>query len=332
MRPALRARALPAVAAIAARFGLDDGSLVELEGFENLVYESPGRRLVLRVGHGEHRTADQVAAELDWVARLAAAGCPVAPPVPARDGSAVVTVPDRDGEDVVGVAFARAPGVILDDDPAAKARWWNAALFRRWGAAVAALHHHSGVATIRPHWHQIDEISRLDRLLAAAPADARAAASAHVARLRDEGPGPHYGLVHGDATQWNFVVGDDGALTLFDFDSAMRCWLAMDVAVALYYARHSDPGGGGAEFTAEFLGAFAGGYRSVRPLPDAELARLPDLLLLQTVILYGLVHRDGDRAEASDFRLRARRRLVGAEEVVPGLAAAVDGLRRQPGA
>lgn len=319
MLSAIHDRFTEEVAERAARsYGLDPAALIELDGFENVVFDAPGAALILRVGHTLRRSITQVEAELEWVGRLADEGVAVARPVPALDGRMCVPVPDGVDGLFVAAAFEKAPGVILDDEPAAKARFWNARLYEQWGSVTAAVHLHGAVPTVRPHWHEIDELRNLDRHLDGAPADARQAAAEHIARLEAQPTGSGYGLVHGDLTQWNFVVDGAGRLTAFDFDSSMRCWYAMDLAVALYYARLSDDGPAPARFAGEFLESFVRGYRAVRPLPASELALLPDLLMLQTVILYSLSHQNlGEGGEAAaELKERFRRRLLGEEPIV----------------
>jgi Ser/Thr protein kinase RdoA (MazF antagonist) len=72
--------------------------------------------------------------------------------------------------------------------------------------------------------------------------------------------GPAYGFIHGDVIRANCQVGDDGSVTLLDFDLCGSGWRAYDLASYLQV----DP-----------EGSFLEGYEEVRPINPQERAWLP---------------------------------------------------------
>jgi GNAT superfamily N-acetyltransferase len=79
---------------------------------------------------------------------------------------------------------------------------------------------------------------------------------------------PAYGIIHGDAIRANALVGDDGSVTVIDFDWYGLGWRAYDIASYLLTIR-------GSADEQPFAEAFLAGYRAVRSLAEAEYALLP---------------------------------------------------------
>ncbi len=296
----------------ASLYGAEPGDLTELEGFENYIYRfaRKGQDLILRIGHTLHRSASHTRAEIDWLNYLVDRGLPVARPVVSQGGRWLEVIdPGRDQGHFVAVAFERAPGLILDDEPQAKARYWNGDLFEQWGAVMGRLHRAAteykdpSPKARRPEWHEYDVLA-LERFVPAEQTAVYAHARELMARLRalptDRGS---YGLIHADLTQWNFVV-HEGKLTAFDFDSCEYAWFAKDIAVSLSYAVHSDERDR-SRFVPHFLSHFVRGYWREYDLPPWWLEQIPDLLRLQRLILYSFSYQ-----LLRSRRPRSRRREV----------------------
>jgi Ser/Thr protein kinase RdoA (MazF antagonist) len=282
----------------ASLYGAEAGDLVELEGFENYIYcfARNGQNLVLRIGHTLHRSVPHTQAEIAWLNYLSDRELPVARPVTSKRGRWLEVIdPGHDQGCFVAIAFERAPGVILDDEPQAKARHWNAALFEQWGAVMGRLHRaatdYAGPAppARRQEWHEYDVLT-LERFVPEEQTAVYAHARDLMARLHilptDRAS---YGLIHADLTQWNFVV-HEGQLTVFDFDSSEYAWFAKDIAVSLYYAVHSDERDR-SQFVPEFLSRFMKGYWREYDLAPWWLEQIPDLLRLQRLILYSFSYQ-----------------------------------------
>jgi Ser/Thr protein kinase RdoA (MazF antagonist) len=92
----------------------------------------------------------------------------------------------------------------------------------------------------------------------------------------------NYGLIHADFVPEN-LLNEAGRLKLIDFDDAGYGWHMFELATALYFSieepRYRD-----------ITAALVAGYRSVRPLPDADEARLPLFLFLRGTTYLGWIH------------------------------------------
>ncbi|MDZ7685247.1 MAG: hypothetical protein U5O39_09815 [Gammaproteobacteria bacterium] len=66
--------------------------LVDLGGFESFVFACESRRSILRITHTSHRDADQLLAELEWIADLHHHGAAVCRPLPGPSGELVTPV------------------------------------------------------------------------------------------------------------------------------------------------------------------------------------------------------------------------------------------------
>jgi Ser/Thr protein kinase RdoA (MazF antagonist) len=301
------------LAEAASRYGTHVRGLHQLEGFENHVYEftADGQERILRLGHSLRRSAAATLGEIEWLTFLADGGVPVARAVPSLAGRWVEVIPDDShlGDDgcFQAVAFERAAGVLLDDVPEAKARYWNEALFEEWGCVMGRLHARSCAyvpsdpALKRPEWFEVDVLD-LDRFLPPDQTRLRALGEELLARLQSLPRSErNYGLIHADLTQWNFCV-DEGRITLFDLDSSEYCWFVKDIAVALYYAPASHEGEGRDAFVETFLQCFLRGYRAAYDVDFDSLRLVPEFLMLQKLILYSFCHQlwdlehlDGDQ-------------------------------------
>jgi Ser/Thr protein kinase RdoA (MazF antagonist) len=220
--------------------------------------------------------------------------------------------------------FVCAPGVTLDDAPEAKARYWNTDLFEQWGEVLAQIHNHAQyhapkLGIQRPQWHEYDVLD-LGQFIPLDQTLVLDIARAHLTKLRKLPKSPEsYGLTHADLTQWNFNV-HEGKLMVYDFDSAEYGWFVKDLAVSLYYAGASCEGQVEDEFNQKFLQHLIKGYRRFRPISDEWLARIPDFLFLQRIILYAYIHQLGDMVNPSEediaFLEKTRKILETAEEPI----------------
>jgi Ser/Thr protein kinase RdoA (MazF antagonist) len=252
----------PVADEVAARWGYPAGTARHHRSSASHVFTVDGA--YLRFVPAWYRSRDRVEAVALGQAACAEAGLAVAPPLPSTAGKLVETVETGSGQ--VYAMVVRA---------AAGERWDAGALTpsraRAWGASLARVHR-DGRGDGLPEW--FGELAGFgarctrDPELAAA-VDRVAAALAEIPR--DES---RYGFVHGDYELDNIAwVGDTG--TAFDFDEAGQSWFAADIAAAVWELG-SGPGFASSRANAaSSVEVFVAGYRSVRPLPDADLARLP---------------------------------------------------------
>ena len=131
-----------------------------------------GQPAFLRLTHPGHRSAEQVEAELRFVADLATRGVPVARPIPSVGGSLIESVRDG-GTTYSACLFAAAPGDRLalrsaaDDGPA----------LGQWGRLLGLIHAASAArspaGTRRFRWSEDDVWTAAEAHLPAAETAAR---------------------------------------------------------------------------------------------------------------------------------------------------------------
>lgn len=314
----------------ARRYGLSAASLSELQAFENFVYEGDnddGDNVILRISHSTRRTLDYTLGEVEFVRYLAAAGCSVAAPILSEAGQFVERIADREpGHYFVATAFERAAGIVFDDAPPLKERYWQPPLFRDLGRIFAGLHNRAQTYKLsnprlkRQEWHEYDVVD-LDRFAPPEEQLVRERTARIIARLQELPRTPeHYGLIHADLHPHNFCF-DDGKVTAFDFDNCEYAWFVKDIAVLLFYVARAEDRDHRADAVAAFLGPFLDGYRELRACDRAWLAAIPDLLALQRSMNYALFHQYRDPAVLDDDTLdrwsRFRRDIEADTPVIP---------------
>ena len=287
----------------ARRYGLLPDGLTELRAFENYVYEAEnedGAGVVLRLSHSSRRTFDYTLGEIEFVRYLGAAKIPVAQPFLSEGGQFVERIPDKDPEHhFVVTAFERAEGIVFDDAPPLKERYWKPELFRDLGRIFARLHNRAQTYKLsnprykRQEWYEYDVID-IDRF---APADeplVRERTHAIIDRLKRLSRAPEdYGLIHADLHPHNFTFAD-GRITTFDFDNCEYAWFVKDIAVILFYVARGEVRGQREAACAAFLTPFMDGYRELRPCDRAWMETIPDMLALQRSMNYALFHQYRD--------------------------------------
>jgi amicoumacin kinase len=281
------------------RYDIAKEDLRLLDAFESFVYEFtrqsptvPGSQdFILRIGHSLRRSEALIQGEMDWINYLAAGGVSVARAVKSEKGNLVEAIEDGKGGHFLTTAFVKAPG---------KSPWklWTPALYETYGKLLGSIHSLTkGYQPVRPEWKRPDWDDPLMEFVESylPPSEALAKAKyqhlcEHVRSLpRDANS---YGLVHQDAHGSNFLVDEDGTITLFDFDDCVYSWFVNDIAIALFYivtGRNEQ-----SAFTAKFMRNFLIGYRQANHLDPEWLKEVPVFLKMREIELYGVIHRDFD--------------------------------------
>jgi len=285
------------------RYGLSPSDLTELNAFENYVYDAEsedGVALVLRVSHSTRRTVDYTLGEVEFVRYLGAAGIPVAQPILSEAGQFVERIEDSDpGHYFVVTAFERAEGIVFDDAPPLKERYWKPPLFRDLGRIFARLHNRAQTYKLsnprfkRQEWYEYDVVD-IDRFAPPEEQLVRERTARIIERLKQLPRTPEgYGVIHADLHPHNFCFAD-GRITAFDFDNCEYAWFVKDIAVILFYVARAEPRGKREEAVAAFLAPFLEGYRELRRCDRVWLEAVPDMLALQRSMNYALFHQYRD--------------------------------------
>jgi Ser/Thr protein kinase RdoA (MazF antagonist) len=287
----------------ARRYGVPPSELAELNAFENFVYEAEsedGVPFVLRVSHSTRRTVDYTLGEVEFVRYLGAAGIPVSQPILSESGQFVERIEDSDpGQYFVATAFERAEGIVFDDAPPLKERYWKPPLFRDLGRIFARLHNRAQTYKLsnprfkRQEWYEYDVVD-IDRFAPPEEQLVRERTARIIERLKQLPRTPDdYGVIHADLHPHNFCFAD-GRITVFDFDNCEYGWFAKDIAVIVFYVARAAARGEREEAVSTFLGPFMEGYRELRRCDREWMAAIPDMLALQRSMNYALFHQYRD--------------------------------------
>lgn len=244
------------------RYGLRVQAMRRLDVPVNDVIEVEGAdsHVAVKLYH-RRRTPAQIHWEAELVWQLARRGAPVAAPI--RGDQGLVSVLTVDGRDRWAVVWRWAPGT----KPAP-----STATYLSLGEAAARIHLAADELTGFPDREVYDRALLIDdQLRRLRPLLDRVGAWDAVVGLTDRlaarlGPGLDRGLCHLDLTLDNVHL-DHGAPTAFDFDSAGRCWRAMEpTGVQL--------------FSDAYFGDWLTGYRAVRPFGAADEEAVASLAVL----------------------------------------------------
>lgn len=264
------------------------------------VHRADGVRFALRVHRAGYHSDASLRSELYWMRALGEAGIPVPPVLPAADGSLFVHagadgVPEVRQVDMLGWLSG---GDGPKDDPAGH--------YFKIGQLAARLHSQGSVIPLpagfdrhrwdadgllgdSPVWGRFWELPALSADQRDLLLHAREKA---LADLADYGKSPtRYGMIHADLIRDN-VISDGDRLQAIDFDDCGFGWYMFELATVI----NAMPEEGG------YADQLFAGYRSVRPLPDADLDRLALFRFLRATTYLGWLQT---RAETRTAREKA---------------------------
>lgn len=286
-------------------FDLDPESTVTLLNHsENTTYRvdppGGGSPVVLRVHREGYHTRDGIASELAWMTALRReAGVMTPAPIAGRDGE-LIQVATVDGLNSRHcVLFEFLEGVEPHEDELLGP-------FRTLGEVSARIHQHSEgwrrpanferlhwdyphMLGDRPYWGDWHAGLALNPERVALLEDLSAAIKR---RLDAFGRGPHrFGLVHADLRLANLLI-HDGETRVIDFDDSGFSWFLYDLATALSFIEER-------EDVPELIHSWVAGYRTVRPLSDADEAEIPTFLMLRRMVILAWIgsHSETDLAK-----------------------------------
>jgi Ser/Thr protein kinase RdoA (MazF antagonist) len=295
------------------RYGLPpDAALRLLNLSENETWMAGEDQLVLRLHRPGYHSRAEILSELDWLMALDGwPGLRRVTPVPDRGGQLVQTAGGRHA-----VAFRPIAGRELRPGDALD-RWFgplgeiSARLHlhaRGWPRPAGFLRKRWDADTIlgpQPHWGHWRDAAGLEPTGVAV---LDRATDRLARRLAGLGTGPEaFGLIHADLRLANLML-DDAGLWAIDFDDCGFGWWLYDLAAALSFIE-TDPRLPG------LIAAWCEGYARVAPLPEAQRAMIPDLILLRRVLLTAWL---GTRADSDTAR------LVGGPAYTAGTVALAD--------
>lgn len=254
---------------------------------ENFVYfaRKNGARAVLRLTEPEHRSFEEVEAELHWLDHLSSSGLRVGRPIRSESSRFLERI-ESAGRVLFATLFSFAPGkMIRDSDEYTPELLYAQGEFLARMHTATATYHPISERVRRPEWdHDIGyciackgldpedsypyrEFQELSQLL----------------RGLDRSP-ETYGLIHADLHFGNFFV-DDGRITAFDFDDSCYHWHLYDIASPLFIFNRMDQKGSRAS-RRNYLDPYLKGYQSVRAIPSGGMPLLEEFYRFRVASVY----------------------------------------------
>jgi amicoumacin kinase len=218
----------------AALWGGDAASLEHLGSSENSVYRlsTAERRHVLRLTQPEHRSVEQISAELAFITYLRDQGVRACAPIPSRHGRTIELLAN---EPLLASVFEEAVGERFHYDPDGD----NRAHFRSVGRTLGRIHalsrHYAPRAQPRRFdWSEDPTLAQAQEYLDPNDDVAWREFDALMKWLEEQpSDAESFGLIHGDFGPTNYLSDGEG-LSVFDFDDACYHWFAYDLAITIY--------------------------------------------------------------------------------------------------
>jgi len=257
-------------------YGFDKNTLEFITESTNQMYayKKNGKYCIIRFSEKPAEHIHQTKAEMDWLYYLANNGINVSLPLPALDGSFVVTAEDG-GKTYVISSYVALEGRFWDKN---NPDLWNAKIFYNWGKLTGDMHRLTKTYT-PANDTDVREVFTgrfaLDDKVKACPSVngiVEALIDQMMALPKDI---DSYGLIHCDLHPWNFFI-DGDQIKVFDFDDCLYGWFALDIGVALYHAlwwgRKNDAG---FDFSDIIYDNFLDGYSSANHLSEYWISKIP---------------------------------------------------------
>ncbi len=199
-----------------------------------LTFNTPDKRIFLRLTSARKRRLEQVEAELDFLSYLHKGGVSVSLPVHSVNGRTVESI-RIENELLLACAFREAEGeqFIFGDDDA------NEKEFRLRGQTLGRIHalsrdYIAPEGKRRFQWNEDDLLCNTERYLPRSESIVWTEYDQLMSWLRYfPKSNASFGLIHGDFGPTNYRR-QDGQLTVFDFDDSCYHWFAYDIAVTIY--------------------------------------------------------------------------------------------------
>ena len=263
------------------------GKLSLLCRSENATFllEAAGKRYALRLHRADYHQRADIESELQWLDALRETGIDVPQAVVDREGQRVQTLILEEGSVRHAVLFHWIEGEMpgTDVDPRA---------FQQLGNITARLHQHSRswqrpadfqritwdhhtMVSLQSHWGDWRDAPNLRVQDHAIVEETIARVGSTLAEFGKEPR--NYGLIHADLRLTNLLL-YKGETRVIDFDDCGFGWYLHDLAAAISFVEHHPR-------AAEWVDHWIRGYEQVAHITDAEMERIPALLIQRRIQL-----------------------------------------------
>lgn len=220
-------------------FGTTIKDLYHLGNWQNFIYEyqKDNQKYILRFTPSSHRSVNSVKGEVDWLLYLAQNGVSVSSPIQSKQGNYVELINTADVDFIV-TSFMKAEGSKIGYPECLN----DTNLFYKLGQIMGKIHSLSKSykpkdESIRRHdWNQNYYLQNIEKFVPSNQTLVLEASRNLINKIKDNIPKDEnlYGLIHGDIGVGNFLINNEGIITLFDFDEAQYSWFVEDIAIPLF--------------------------------------------------------------------------------------------------
>jgi Ser/Thr protein kinase RdoA (MazF antagonist) len=287
-----------------ALYGLEKRDLEDLEGYENFVYGygENGKEYVLRLVHSDHRTYEEVLAEIEYIDYLAHHGASVSQVILSQDGD-IVTKIKIDAASYFSVCvFTKGKGKQIKEEIEDPAYW------QRLGKEVGRMHaltkdYHP--THRRKEWDEDMLYTLADKVLVGKYEKIKEELEGlkktinELAKTKD-----NYGLIHTDLHRGNMVLDQGKNFTFFDFDDSSYKHFIADIAIILYYEFALKKKRSKEERTSRsiwMMEHFIKGYQEENHLSKEDWSHLNTFLRLREFELMIVVLSEGQETVESEW-------------------------------
>lgn len=236
---------------------------------DNYLFEDQQGKYILRIYRNDWRTFEDVRFELSLLDFLKANECPVAHPIPLKNGQLYFSISSPEG-DRAAALFPYAEGVA----PGNNITILESKLL---GKAVANIHSTSDSYKPKHSRLTLDIDYLLDKSVHAIRPFLDSSNYAFISALQEDikkslpelpRDYPYYGICIGDVNLSNFHINEKQQITLFDFDQCGYGHRIFEIGKFISSIQTNDS-------KHKLTEAFLIGYQQVRKLSDDELYSLP---------------------------------------------------------
>lgn len=280
------------------KYGVDVNDLDLVGTHQSFVYKAIRDEEIffIRIIHSDHRSKEQIIAELEWVKYLDKNKISVSTPIESLEGNEYELVKNEEDLFIV-VAFTQAIGFGIGEQP------WSEERPKQLGILTAKMHNLAEEYTPkrsfkRDEWYSNSFISKAEEYLPSQQTNVMKALNKLVEDIkRLPIDSESYGLIHSDLVACNYHIDSNNRVTFFDFDESCYCWYIYDIAVQLFYWSLGARGTVDRDETILVTKKFFEGYKSVRNIDSYWIEKLPLFLRLREMILYIAIHRSRDLSD-----------------------------------
>jgi len=267
---------------------------------ENWIYEAPKDNLFIRITEQTHRSHEQIAAELDWLAHLSRNNIKCTSPNNSKNKKLIEIVSDESQTYYVSV-FDKAVG-----KPITKKTDFNKEIMHEWGKVIAQMH----LATLsyqsrvhsnnRVQWNGFSGHKNIKKNISNEPELLERYQNLIEYLQQVPKDVSRYGLIHADLHHGNFFVNEAGEFTIFDFDDCLYHWFEYDLAVPLFTLRLS--------FEIDSLDFnlnrmrdwMLEGYQTIKSVSTLDMNLLNRLIEYRSFLIYSWCIHNIDNPELSE--------------------------------